>query len=440
MGLDAAPPNKAGTDTFGICPRYRPTVRRWLLDLNPRLPRSVYALQLGGLMNAFGNGVVLPFAFIYLHNVRGISLGTAGLIVATNAIVSVGAGPVFGSLVDRLGGRAMLGVSLLFLTVGYGAYAFVVEPWQGFLASAITGIGNGGFWPAQSTLIAGLTPADRRTSAFAMQRVVMNLGIGLGALTGGLVATTDRPETFEALYVVDAATFLAYLAVLFLLVPEPGTTRGHGRERAGRYRDVLGHRPFMGVIGLNALFIFAGFAGFEVLPAYAKNEAGVGESAIGIVFLVNTIVIVLAQLPIAKLSEGHRRMRTLALLGAVWAVSWLLVPLAGLWVTGVQAAVVLAVALSVFAVGECLHGAVQAPLVADLADHRLLGRYMALSALSWQVGFALGPAVGGFALAYAPYGLWIGAAAICAANGLAALALEPSLPARARRTPVAAAA
>jgi MFS family permease len=413
-------------------------VRRWLLDLNPRLPRSVYTLQAGGLMNAFGNGVVLPFAFIYLHNVRGISLGTAGLIVATNAVVSIVAGPIFGSLVDRFGGRAMLGVALLFLTAGYGSFAFVTVAWHGFLASAITGIGNGGFWPSQSTLIAGLTPRERRTAAFAMQRVVMNLGIGLGALAGGLIATTERPATFEALYLVDAATFLLYLAVLFALVPEPRASPGGAHAPPGRYRDVIRHRAFMGVIALNSMFIFAGFAGFEVLPAYAKNEAGVGESAIGLVFLINTIVIVLAQLPIAKLSEGHRRMRTLAALGAIWAVSWLLVPLAGLWVTGVQAVLVLAVAMSVFAIGECLHGAVQAPLVTDLADHRLLGRYMALSALSWQAGFALGPAVGGFALDLSPTGLWVGAAAICAANGIAALALEPTLPARARRTPVAA--
>ena len=41
----------------------------------PRLPRDVYVLQAGGLLNAFGNGVVLPFLIIYLHNVRGISLG-----------------------------------------------------------------------------------------------------------------------------------------------------------------------------------------------------------------------------------------------------------------------------------------------------------------------------------------------------------------------------
>ena len=49
-------------------------------------------------------------------------------------------------------------------------------------------------------------------------------------------------------------------------------------------------------------------------------------------------------------------------------------------------------------IGECLHGAVQAPMVTDLADERLMGRYMAASAFSWSAGFAIGPAIGGFML------------------------------------------
>ena len=59
---------------------------RWLRGLDPRLPREVQLLQLGGLANAFGNGVVLPFMLIYLHNVQGISLGTAGLIRAEHVV------------------------------------------------------------------------------------------------------------------------------------------------------------------------------------------------------------------------------------------------------------------------------------------------------------------------------------------------------------------
>jgi predicted MFS family arabinose efflux permease len=200
---------------------------------------------------------------------------------------------------------------------------------------------------------------------------------------------------------------------------------------------VLRNRPFLGVLGINAAFIFAGFSGFEVLPPYAKNEAGLSETTIGVLFLVNTLVIVVAQLPVAKLVEGRRRMRVFALLGLVWALAWVIVPVGG-GLGATAAAAVLAGSMAVFAIGECLHGAVQAPLVADLADPLLLGRYMALSALSWQVGFALGPAAGGFGLELSPTGVWVAAAGVCLANGLVALALEPRLPLGARRTPASA--
>ncbi len=404
----------------------------------PPLPRAVTTLQVGGLVNSFGNGVVLPFLFIYLHNVRGIELGVVGLIVATHAAVSMVAGPVFGSQIDRFGGKRMLATALVILTVGYAAYALVYEPWQGFVVAAISGIGVGGFWPSQSTLIAGLTPSRQRPAAFAMQRVVMNLGIGLGALAGGLIATTSSPGTFTALFLLDAATFLAYAAVMLVLVPSPALAgSAHAPGTSGSYRDVLRHRAFVAVIGLNALFIFAGFSGFEVLPVYAKNEAGLTETQIGLLFFVNTVVIVLAQLPIARLAQGRRRMPTLSLLGLLWAGAWTIVPLAGSTAAG-TAVWLLTAAMAVFAVGECLHGAVQAPLVADLAEPRLLGRFMALSALSWQVGFALGPAIGGFGLAVSPNGVWLGAAVLCALGGGLALVVEGALPARARRTPVAA--
>jgi MFS family permease len=79
-------------------------VKSWRLLFDARLPRAVQTLQLGGLCNAFGNGVVLPFTLIYLHNVRSIWLTAAGLVLATNAVVALVSGPFSGPLVDRLGG------------------------------------------------------------------------------------------------------------------------------------------------------------------------------------------------------------------------------------------------------------------------------------------------------------------------------------------------
>ena len=404
----------------------------YLRSLNPRLPRAVQLLQVGGLLNAIGNGLVLPFTFIYLHNERGFSLGLAGVIIGVNGAVSLLTGPLGGALVDRLGGKRVLGLALCFLTVGYGGYALVVQPWHAFLASALIGIGNGMFWASQSTLIAGLTPVERRPAAFAMQRVVMNLGIGIGGLAGGFLAATS----FRLLFFGDALTFVLYAVVLVLFVPQPARApRGEG-ERPGTYLDLFRHRIFVALLVVNAVYVSVGYALLELLAPYAKNQAGVSERWIGPIFAINTLVIVLAQLPIARFAEGRRRMPIFAAIGVVWAASWLLVPVAGLWFAGVAAALMISLAAAVFAIGECLHGAVQAPLVADLADPRLLGRYMAMSAFSWQVGFTVGPPVGGALLSVSPTGLWVFAAAVCLAAAAASVALERGLPAGVRRSPV----
>ena len=73
----------------------------YVRSLNPQLPRPVWVLQVGGLTNAFGNGIVLPFLIIYLHNVRGIPLGLAGLAAAVNSAAAFVSGFVAGSLADR---------------------------------------------------------------------------------------------------------------------------------------------------------------------------------------------------------------------------------------------------------------------------------------------------------------------------------------------------
>jgi MFS family permease len=184
------------------------------------------------------------------------------------------------------------------------------------------------------------------------------------------------------------------------------------------------------------LFIAAGIVPLvEFMPVYAKNGAGVSEDAIGVIFFVNTLFIVLAQLPIAKALEGRRRMPALALMGVTWAATWVVVVLAVETMGATAAALVIGAAVVVFALGECLHGTVQGPLVADLAEPRMMGRYMALSSLSWQVGFLIGPAFGGAILDAQPVALWIVCAGICLAGAAWSLRFERSLPEALRSTP-----
>ena len=126
-----------------------------LRALDPRLPREVWLLQLGGLANSFGNGLVLPFLVIYLHSVRGFGLGISGLVISVSAAAQLTAGLVAGPLVDRFGARPVLGTGLVMQSVGFAFFPLVHDPWQAFLLIAIEGAGSAGFWPSQSTLIAG---------------------------------------------------------------------------------------------------------------------------------------------------------------------------------------------------------------------------------------------------------------------------------------------
>jgi MFS family permease len=145
---------------------------------------------------------------------------------------------------------------------------------------------------------------------------------------------------------------------------------------------------------------------------------------------------VLAQLPIAKLGEGRSRMRALALMGFIWAGSMLLIGSAGTWANATNAFALMAVAVIAFAIGECLHGIVHGPLTADLAPPQLVGRYMAFGSQSWQIGWIIGPAIGGFVLQHAPNALWPVAAGLNVVAGLSALALERHLPRAVARAPV----
>jgi MFS family permease len=405
-----------------------------LRALDPRLPREVWLLQLGGLANSFGNGLVLPFLVIYLHSVRGFGLGISGLVISVSAAAQLTAGLAAGPLVDRFGARPVLGTGLVMQSIGFAFFPLVHHPWQAFLLIAIEGAGSAGFWPSQSTLIARLTPPARRHAAFAQQRVTMNLGIGLGGLTGGLIANVANPSSFTVLFLVDAATVLGYVGVLFL-IHDPGVAEEERSSERSSYRAVVRDRLFGGLWVLNFLFVAAGYSLFNLVPPFARDQAHVSEREIGVFFFVNTAVIVIAQLPISRAIEGRRRMRALALMPALWIVAWLMLDAGAYWLDATVAFVVMTIALAIFGIGECFHGPAHQALVAEIAPGHLRGRYFAVHSLSWGLAGTVGPAVGGFLLATKPFALWPAAAAVCFVAMIGTLLLERRVPDRFRRIP-----
>src|SRR5207244_10504154 len=161
------------------------------------------------------------------------------------------------------------------------------------------------------------------------------------------------------------------------LVPDPELPPETTSAAPAGYLHVLRDRVFVSLAGLNVVFIAAGYATFELLPVFAKNDAGVSERWIGVIFAANTLALVVAQLPVAKLLEGRRRMPALAMMPVLFAIAWLIVLAGGAWFDGTRAALVFAGAAALVGLGSCVQGPTQGALVADLAPPALRGRYMA---------------------------------------------------------------
>ena len=199
---------------------------------------------------------------------------------------------------------------------------------------------------------------------------------------------------------------------------KPGTTKPSSATRA-----------FVRFALANFIWVAAAVALLNSLvPIFAHNEGGVSETAIGLLFLLNSLTIIAFQIPVARRQEGRRRARGLALMSVLFAVAWLTLGLSGVLLQPAAAFAGFAVAILVLSLGECLYDSIQGPLTADLAVERLRGRYMAVNGFSWQLGFILGPVLGAVLMTIEPLAVWIAAAGACLVGGAVALRLEHRLP------------
>ena len=195
-----------------------------------------------------------------------------------------------------------------------------------------------------------LAPSDLRHRATAVSRVAGNAGIGIGGALGGLVAIYGLTG-FVALFLVNAVTYLAYVCVLLAVVRDgPAAGRRARRVQAGCQGPALHpsrhHRrgDDRGRLGRVQLAV----------PPYARNELGIGTPLIGLLLLANAATVVVAQVPIARLAEGRRRVVMMALAASIFTGACLLVIAAAGASPRIAYAALTAASIAV-GVGECFY-------------------------------------------------------------------------------------
>jgi MFS family permease len=178
--------------------------------LVPVLPRAAWQLLAAGSLSAVANGLTYPFLVVYLHRVRELPLGLAGMAAATIAVAAIAVNLAAGPLVDRLGPRRVVAAMLVFGAAGAALLAFAETAAVALAGSALFGAGLTTGWVGLQQVLAAVVPQEQRGDAFAVQFALLNAGIGAGGLTAGLLVDFDRPATFEAVFLAAACCYLAF--------------------------------------------------------------------------------------------------------------------------------------------------------------------------------------------------------------------------------------
>lgn len=385
------------------------------------------------LVAATGRGLWLPFSILYFPLVVGIPLPLVGAGLTGAGICGLLLTPIAGSLVDRFGARLLFIVSFAILGCGSLVY-LIAQSFALFLVGAILisssyAVSN----PASTTFIADVFPPEDRDWWFGFNRSAMNLGLSVGVLLAGWVAGIGGTASYRWLLLVNAlGYFLTGALVLAIPVKHSRSIVSEHVEERVSYLTVLRDLPFLGFIATQAT-LFLSYAVLEVaLPPFLVTNLHAPAWGFSLLFTLNTIMVVVLQVPLMHLLARVRRTRGIAAGGFSYAFSYLLFASVALlprvlWIP------YLVICMIIYTLAEMFLSPPSSSLGLALAPERARGRYMAVFGLCGSLAFTLAPVLFTGLLTLNPYLFWFCLAGLTTAASLCVLLLERRLPPHALR-------
>lgn len=372
------------------------------------LPRDVWIIFTANLINRAGT-MVLPFLVLYLTRSLGFSAGRAASVVTAYGIGSLIVGPISGRLSDRMGPIAILEGSLFLsgllvmlipLAGGYVSILLLVFAWA-TTAEA--------FRPASMSLLTGLAGPGHSRLAVSVMRLAINLGLSVGPAVGGFLAM----YSFPALFIVDGITSLLAGLVLVLSqgrrpVAEPaspvatttaGALEGAGATSIGRLGMLSDRRLIYFLLALlPAIMVF--FQLQTAVPLYIVHYLRMPEAAYGLMFTLNTMMVILIEVPLSSATSHWPHRMTLPLGAFLVGAGFGSMGLARTYLG-------LAVSVVIWTFGEMILLPTASAYVVDISPSARRGEYLGLYTMSFSLAFTVAPWLGATALeALGPGVLW----------------------------------
>jgi MFS family permease len=274
-----------------------------------KIPGSVWALGLVSLFMDLSSEMIHALLPLYLVSVLGASTLTVGFIEgiaeATASITKI----FSGALSDYLGKRKLLAA------LGYGIAAVTKPVFP--LASSITlltaarfvdRIGKGIRGAPRDALIADLTPADLRGTAFGLRQSLDTVGAVLGPLAA-IVFMAVFADNFTTVFWIAVVPAFISLAIIVFGVREPERPLNARSIRSPFSRSELARLDitYWMVVGVSAIFTMARFS--EAFLLLRAQSVGLHLTFVPVVMVVMNVVYSLSAWPVGALSDGIGRYR-----------------------------------------------------------------------------------------------------------------------------------
>lgn len=371
-----------------------------------QLPSQAQRFLVGVLLNALGGGLTMTVIVVYLHRIAGLPLTTASLVLSWMAVVGLAMGPLYGYLVDKYGPRIVMVYSIALEAIAIASWSFVRSPAMAYLVAFFVSVGQAGVWAPQSTMLARMVDEESRQKLFGLSFMMLNLGLGIGGIFSSAIVDLNNPDSFTKLFILDAFSFLVFLAIVFTLREFGGPIPEEHKKEDEGFREVLRDKSFIKIQSVKLLLLMCGYSALDAgLPPLLTEFGGLNIKNLGPLWAVNTGVIVLGQIFVINKLDGHSRTKMMGVVGVVWATSWAII---GFGVGFDRALLGATIGVGIFAIGEMIWSTIGISITNDMAPEHLRGRYNSLDGLIWVLAAAIGPAISGVMLEHELTYEWIG--------------------------------
>ncbi|HET9055685.1 MAG TPA: MFS transporter [Chitinophagaceae bacterium] len=272
-------------------------------DAYSGLSRNTWYLAITLFINRSGT-MVIPFMLPYMIDGLGFDAGTAGLIMAVYGMGAVLGAFWGGQLSDKVGFYHIQFISLVLNGIMFILIGYVRTPLLLGVAVFMLSLAGEAFRPANSSAIAYYSTEEKRTRSYALHRLAVNLGWGIGPAIGGILADIH----YQLLFWVDGITCILAAVTMRILLPvvEKLQKEKDVSVLSDKIKSAYRDGQFLFFIVLTVCFAFCFFQMNSTVTIFYIKELGLSKTQSGLVLALNGIIIALFEMVLVYKLEGKR--------------------------------------------------------------------------------------------------------------------------------------